>query len=75
MRLPACDCGARSVRFWDEGADYEFWTVEPRFTPVCQACWTRKDNAEPGDPDGEAFRGGEAAAYQREQQMAAKRLK
>lgn len=30
---------------------------------------------EPGDPDGEAFRGGEAAAYEREQMAGYQRLK
>lgn len=33
------------------------------------------EEQEPGDEDGEAFRGGEAAAYQAEQQAAAQRLK
>lgn len=34
----------------------------------CAECQHKHDNAEPGDEDGEAFRGGEAAAYQAEQQ-------
>lgn len=33
------------------------------------------EDCEPGEPDGEAFRGGEAAAYQREQMAAYQRLK
>ena len=33
------------------------------------------ENCEPGDADGEAFRGGEAAAYEREQMADAQRLK
>lgn len=33
------------------------------------------EDCEPGEPDGEAFRGGEAAAFTSEQQAAAQRLK
>ncbi len=33
------------------------------------------DDCEPGDPDGDAFRGGEAGAFASEQQAAAQRLK
>ena len=40
----------------------------------CKACRDR-DAAEPPEPDGEAFRGGEAAGYLAEQQAAAMRLK
>lgn len=39
--------------------------------PECQ--WV--EGQEPGDPDGEAFRGGEAAAYEREQMSDAQSLK
>ena len=69
------DCGEPATRRWDEGADYAFWTRQPRYTPVCEACWTRRDNREPPEPDGEAFRGGESAAYLAEQQDRARRLK
>jgi hypothetical protein len=43
----------------------------------CPACGdeTVKADIEPPEPDGEAFRGGEAAAYEREQMSAAQRLK
>jgi hypothetical protein len=42
--------------------------------PECQ--WFEgKEPREPGDPDGEAFRGGEAAAYEREQMAGWQRLK
>jgi hypothetical protein len=34
---------------------------------LCDPCKRRLDNYEPPDPDGEAFRGGEAAAYENEQ--------
>jgi hypothetical protein len=33
------------------------------------------EDCEPGDPDGEAFRGGEAAAYEREQMAGYQRQK
>jgi hypothetical protein len=62
-----CECGEPATKWWDEGEDYAFWTRQPRYTPVCADCWTRNDNREPPEPDGEAFRGGEAAAYQAEQ--------
>lgn len=64
-----------ATKTWDRGADYAFWTREPRQVPVCDACWTYFDNYDPPDPDGECFRGGEAAAYAAEQQAAAWRLK
>lgn len=60
---------------WDEGADYAFWTGQPRHNPVCADCFREKDNREPPEPDGEAFRGGEAAAYAAEQAFQAQRLK
>lgn len=37
-------------------------------TCPCEECRAWRDNREPGDPDGEAFRGGEAAAHERETQ-------
>lgn len=70
-----CECGERAVREWDEGEDYAFWTRHPRYTPVCAECYQRKDNAEPPEPDGEAFRGNEAAAYRAEQMEKARQLK
>ncbi len=69
------DCGEPATMDWDEGPDYAFWTSEPRRTPICDDCWEKRDNREPPEPDGEAFRGGEAAAYQAEQMAAAQRLK
>jgi hypothetical protein len=41
---------------------------------LCELC-IEDDNREPGEPDGEAFRGGEAAAFARDQQDAARRMK
>ena len=70
-----CDCGEPATQTWDEGQDYAFWTRQPRHTPVCDECWTKRDNYEPPEPDGEAFRGNEAAAYQAEQLEAARRMK
>ena len=70
-----CECGEPVTKTWDEGEDFAFWTGQPRHTPVCDECWTKRDNYEPPDPDGECFRGGEAAAYQAEQLEHARRLK
>jgi hypothetical protein len=70
-----CECGEPATQTFDEGEEYALWTRQPRLTPVCAECFTRKDNAEPPEPDGEAFRGGEAAAYQAEQMHKARRLK
>lgn len=43
---------------------------------LCEDCAELADRCdEPGDPDGEAFRGGEAAAYEREQMDEARKLK
>ena len=74
--IPLCeDCGECSTGAFDEGWDYAFWTSRPRFTPICDDCKTRRENDEPPEPDGEAFRGREAAAFLAEQQAAAQRLK
>ncbi len=54
--------------YWETSEDEQFWLRKPATEgPVCEACWNKRDNREPPDPDGEAFRGGEAAAYQAEQ--------
>ena len=46
------------------GEDCEDADYNPRTrTSLCRDC----DNYEPGDADGEDFRGGEAAAFEREQ--------
>ncbi len=44
---------------------------------LCEACEDaiQQENAEPPEPDGEDFRGGEAAAFQQEQMEQARRLK
>lgn len=70
-----CECGEPATLRWDEGADFAFWTGEPRYRHVCSDCFNDLDNAEPPEPDGEAFRGNEAAAYAREQMDAARKLK
>lgn len=44
-------------------------------TCECPECRKWRDNREPGDADGEAFRGGEAAAYQSAQQAEWQKLK
>lgn len=74
--MPPCEeCGELGSMLWDEGFDYAFWTGQPRRIWLCPECYHAKDNREPPDPDGEAFRGGEAAAYQAEQMAAARRLR
>jgi hypothetical protein len=56
--------------------DEQFWTgASPMTGPLCEGCKGKRDNYEPPEPDGEAFRGGEAAAYQAEQMERARRLK
>lgn len=67
MRVDCNECGEPATCEWDEGADYAYWTNGERFTPVCADCWTVRDNEEPPEPDGEAFRGGEAAAFNRDE--------
>ncbi len=69
------DCGDIASSLWANGSDEVFWTGCERYVPLCDACWTKRDNYDPPDPDGEAFRGGEATAYMQEQQAAARRLK
>lgn len=55
--------------YWETSEDEQFWINAPKTEgPVCEACWTKRDNREPPDPDGEAFRGGEAAVFIAEQQ-------
>lgn len=51
-----------ATRTWDRGYDFAFWTHEVQVIAVCEEHWHRRDNYEPPEPDGEAFRGGEAAA-------------
>jgi hypothetical protein len=74
-RSRACgDCGediplTETAFYWDVSDDEVFWTgCPPRFGPICELCWEKRDNYEPPDPDGEAFRGGEAAAFTADQQ-------
>ncbi len=45
------------------------WFISHDYCAHCE------DNYEPPEPDGEDFRGGEAAAFREEQQDAARRLK
>lgn len=84
----ACaDCGAKTEcpGTWEENYDGEPEVICPEFHLVggttngdftCQACeWKREDHTEPDEPDGEAFRGGEAAAVQRDQMIDAQRMK
>lgn len=57
---------------------FRWATVDPwgrEWNPVqlCQPCIDREENREPPEPDGEAFRGTEAAEYEREQMAAIQR--
>ena len=55
--------------YWETSEDEQFWMRAPACEgPVCEACWIKRDNREPPEPDGEAFRGGEAAAFRAEEQ-------
>ena len=47
----------------------EVCSEDPK-TCECPACRTWRENREPDEPDGAAFRGGEAAAYEAEQMHA-----
>lgn len=63
------------LREWRHSDEEVFWMRVPRTILLCDEHWQRRDNAEPPDPDGEAFRGNECAAYQAEQMHQAQRLK
>lgn len=68
----ACvDCGERATTLAKN------YTGPESYTPVkvCDDCNEKRDNYEPPDADGEAFRGGEAAAFQAEQAQATWRMK
>ena len=60
---------------------YDGWAVWMRFVKpehwpaTCVQCWRDADNYEPPEPDGECFRGGEAAAFLAEQQAEWQRVK
>lgn len=60
---------------WDNREVHYWIRSEPEWLNLCDCHYAKRDNAEPDDPDGEAFRGGEAAAYQAEQMTQAQRLK
>lgn len=70
------DCGEPGTMVWRHSDEEVFWTSVPREVLLCSDCWTRRrDNREPPDPDGEAFRGHEAAAYWAERAAEWQRLK
>jgi hypothetical protein len=60
---------------WDNREVHYYLPREPAWLDLCDAHFSERDNHEPPEPDGEAFRGGEAAAYQAEQMAAWQRLK
>lgn len=56
--------------------DEQFWLGKSATEgPLCADCKVKRENAEPADPDGECFRGVEAAAFEAEQMAAERRLK
>lgn len=68
--LTCPDCGGECER---DMVDVGVGSV-PAGPWCCPDChWVERD--EPREADGEAFRGGEAAAYEREQQTEAQKLK
>lgn len=69
------DCGEPGTTVWRHSDDEVFWTRCPLEVVLCSDCWTRRDNREPAEPDGEAFRGGEAEAYWNEQMAQWQKLK
>lgn len=72
MSGEACDdCGELATTV---GKEYT-WHDRYYLVPLCAVCLTRRENREPPEPDGEAFRGGEAAAYENEQMARWQRLK
>lgn len=57
------------ARHWNGGPDDDSTCTEDFDTCECPFCREWRDNRVAGDDaDGEDFRGGEAAAYEREQQ-------
>jgi hypothetical protein len=77
LSIPALDCldcaepipDTETAFYWETSDEEQFWMNSlPTEGPLCEECWVKRDNYEPPDPDGEAFRGGEAAAYEAEQQ-------
>jgi hypothetical protein len=75
--LPSRDCldcyepiaETETAFYWETSEDEQFWINAPKTEgPVCEACWVKRDNREGPEPDGEAFRGGEAAAFRAEEQ-------
>lgn len=59
-----CDCHCERC-----GADLELDPIFGKFYASCGDCYGGSE------PDGEAFRGGEAAAYEREQMAEARKVK
>jgi hypothetical protein len=73
---PCDDCEeAPATKQWDNREVHYWLPREKPMLDLCVECWNKRDNAEPPDPDGEAFRGGEAAAYQAGQCADWQRLK
>lgn len=69
--IDCIDCGERieiNAFYIPTPEDERFWMRASALTgPLCEACKVKRDNREPSEPDGEVFRGGEAAAFQAEQ--------
>lgn len=66
------DCAGEAVTTRDTSDGY---LPRVAFCGSCAAAFDQHAEDGPDDPDGEAFRGGEAAAFQRDQMIGAQRLK
>lgn len=80
MKKTCYDCtewgeDRHAVARWDNREVHYYLPHEPEWLDLCAEHFSKRDNYEPPDPDGEAFRGGEAAAFAAEQMAAAQRLK
>ncbi len=70
IAMKCFDCDEEvGVRYWTFSAEERQFTMGlPVQALLCYSCWRKRDNYEPPEPDGEAFRGGEAAAFEAETQ-------
>ena len=69
---PSDDCTGEATILRDTS---DGWLKPDHLCAACSAAYDQRCEDGPGDPDGEAFRGGEAAAYERGQMIAWQRLK
>ena len=76
MTCEVCD-EREATHTAEQHPQYDGWAATYGMTwpATCDECWRDADNYEPPEPDGECFRGGEAAAFLAEQQAEAMRVK